>query len=68
LRGIEAGALQLPIIENKGFGLIIFEEQLAIIGLTHRVINQRLRPFTVKAGLIEKQLIGLGEIGHTNTP
>src|SRR6185312_4489454 len=62
LGGVEAGALQPPVIEAEGLGLAIFEIELAVIGAVQGVGDRRLDPGAIER--VEEQAVGSAEIGH----
>ncbi len=69
LGGVEAGALQPAVVEAERLRLVVFEEQLAIVGAGLRASpTTRSMRVAVEAGAGEEQLIGPGDIGHGGTP
>src|SRR6185312_4652311 len=68
LRGVEAGALQLAVVPAERLRLVVFEEQLAVVGALEGIADDALDAAAVEAGAGEEQLIGSGDIGHGGAP
>ena len=68
LGGVEAGALQLAVVPAEGLRLVVFQEQLAVVGTLEGVADDALEARAVETGAGEEQLIGPGDIGHGGTP
>ena len=64
LGGIEAGALQMPIVEDEAFGLAVFQEQLAVVGLRQRLADDAVEPLPIKFQMIEEDITGVGGRNH----
>ena len=50
LRGVEAGALQPPVVVGQGFGLGVFQVEFAVIGAFERIGDRALDSRPVQPG------------------
>ena len=64
LGGIEAGALQMPVVEDEAFGLSVFQEQLAVVGLRQRLADDAVEPLPIEFQMIEEDITGVGGRNH----
>ena len=58
MRGIECGGLQPTVIEGEGFALAIFEEQLAIVGIFQRLVDEPLDVVAIHAAFAKEKVTG----------
>jgi hypothetical protein len=65
---VEAGALQLAVVEGEGLRLVELQEQLAVIAALEGVGHGPLRLGAVESGAIEEQVVGDGDGGHRGAP
>ena len=62
---IEAGALQLAVVETQRLRLAVFQEHLAILGAAERLGGEALDARAIESGLGEKEIVGLGKRVHS---
>ena len=54
LRGGVGRLFQAPIVEHETFGLLVFEEQFAVVGAFQGARQRFVRRATVETGAVEK--------------
>ena len=64
LSGVEAGALQTPVVEGQALGLAVFKVELPVVGAGKGIADDALDAPPVEAGTGEEQVVRRRQIAH----
>jgi hypothetical protein len=61
LVGVIGRLLEAPVVPHQHLGLLVFEEQLAVVGAFEAAVDQLADTHAIKAGAIEEGGVGVHE-------